>query len=62
MLKQGVVDAEMGAQPGRAALDIEMVSVLFGNRGRVDVGVHEAIRWISGCGNHAPKVCNKHAE
>ena len=38
-----------------------MVPVLVRNGG-VDVGVHEAIRWISGHGHQAPKVCNKHAE
>ena len=38
-----------------------MVPILFGNGGR-DVGVHKAIRQISGHGHHAPKVGNKHTE
>ena len=61
MLKQGMADALMGSHPGRAAPDVEMVPVLLGNGGRVDVGIHEAIRWISGQCHNAPEVCHKHA-
>ena len=39
-----------------------MVPVLFGNKGGVDVGIHWAIRQISGHGHHVPKVGHKHAE
>ena len=56
-----MADAHMGAHPWRAAPDVEVVPVLLRNSGRVDVGIHDVIGWISGQGHHAPKVCHKHA-
>ena len=61
MLKQGMADAPLGAHPGRATPNIEMVPVLLGNGGGVDVGVPKAVRRIHGQGHNAPKVCHKHA-
>ena len=61
MLKQGMADAHMGAHPRRTVPNVEMVPVLLRNGGRVDVGIHKAIRWISGKGHDSPKVCHKHA-
>ena len=46
---------------GGTAPDIEMVSVLLRNSGRVDIGIHKAISRIGGQGHSAPKVCHKHA-
>ena len=42
-------------------MDIEVVPVLMGNSGGVDVRVHEAVRQISWHSHQAPKVRNKHA-
>ena len=60
MLWQGMADAHAGVHPRRATPNVKMVPVL-GSGGRVDVGIHEAIRQIGGQGHHAPKVCHKHA-
>ena len=38
-----------------------MVPVFMGNSGGVDVGVHEAVRWVSGHSHQAPKASNTHA-
>ena len=54
-------DAHVGAHPGRATPNVEMVPVLLRNGGRVDVGIQEAIRWIGGQGHNSPEVHHKHA-
>ena len=61
MLKQGTVDAPADAHLRRAAPNVEMVPVLLRNGRRVDVGVHDAVRWIHGQGHNAPEVHHKQA-
>ena len=61
MMNQGVAHASVGTHPRRAIPNVEMVPVLLRNGGRVDVGVHNAIRQICGQGHNASEVCHKHA-
>ena len=53
--------APVGVHPRRVTPDVEMVPVLVRDGGRVDIGVHEAIRQIGGQGHYAPEVHHKHA-
>ena len=60
-LEQCVAHALVDPWPRRAALNIEVVSLLLGDMGFIDFEVHQAIRGIS-CSNHCTlKVTDEHA-
>ena len=50
-----------GRTPREGCPDVEMVPVLLGDGGKVDVRIHKVITWIGGQGHNAPEVCHKHA-
>ena len=59
-LEQCVAHALMDPWSGRAALNLEVVSLILRDVGFIDVGVHQAIRRIS-LSSHCTLVTDEHA-